>query len=169
MFCMGVLGSWNERIVFIQLYKAYRQPMMKAAMEILGDLHLAQDAVQEAFLNVMKHVDKIQKLDERHRRGYMLLASRNRARDICRRRKNLVYLEDVQPLLLEQPRESAGLPVLEKIPEPYREALALTGMQYTPAEIAEITGENIWTIYKRIQRGKELLQKKLHEEGRNEY
>lgn len=73
LFCIGLLDSWEKRVTFVQLYRAYRQPMMKAAMEILEDPHLAQDAVQEAFLNIVKHVDKIQGLDERHQRGYMLL------------------------------------------------------------------------------------------------
>ena len=59
--------------------------------------------------------------------------------------------------------------ILEEIPETYQETLLLTGMEYTPAEIAEILGEKIGTIYKRLERGREILRKKLREEGYNEY
>ena len=46
---LGLLDVREDKVLFSWLYKMYEQPMMQAAMEILDDQALAQDALQEAF------------------------------------------------------------------------------------------------------------------------
>ena len=87
---LGLLDVQEDKILFSWLYKMYEQPMMQAAMEILDDQGLAQDALQEAFLDIIRHFEKIRGLDERHQRGYIILVSRNKARNIYRKRKGVV-------------------------------------------------------------------------------
>lgn len=166
---LGLLDVQEDKDQFTRIYEMYQQPMMKAAMEILGEQSLAQDALQEAFLDIIQHFDKVRDLDRRHQRGYVILVSRNKARDICRKRKEALSIEEgVEEMPPVEPGDSAEL-ILEGIPEPYRETLLLAGFQYSPAEIAEILGESQWAIYKRLERGKDILRKKLAEEGWNEY
>lgn len=163
---LGLLDLQEDKELFTMMYTRYKQPMMKTAMEILQDHHLAQDAVQEAFFDIVKHFDKVRKLDENHRRGYVILVSRSKAIDICRKRKHDVYIEDYEGPFLTYELENLGENILEEISDPYREVLLWYGMRYTPAEIADILGENQWTIYKRLKRGKEILQRKLNMEGK---
>jgi len=166
---LGLLDLEEDKEIFTHIYTLYEQPMLKAAMEILKDRDLAQDAVQEAFLDIIRHFKKVRGLDQRHLRGYVLVVSRNRAIDICRKRKDVVYIDESIESLPITEQEDSGDSILEGIPEPYRSVLLLTGLQYTPDEIAEILGENKWTIYKRRKQGKELLRKLLNMEGNHEY
>ena len=149
---LGLLDLQEDKELFTMIYTRYKQPMMQEAMRILKDRSLAEDAVQEAFLDIVRHFDKVRTYDERHLRGHVILVSHSKAVDICRKREHDVYiavdpnssLDDEQNL--EDPVET----VLDDIPEPYREVLFWTGLKYTPAEIAEQLGENQWTIYKRL-------------------
>lgn len=166
---LGLLDVREDKVLFSWLYKMYEQPMMQAAMEILDDQGLAQDALQEAFLDIIRHFEKIRGLDERHQRGYIILVSRNKARNIYRKREGVVFVKDTPLTWSTENSEASVCSILEEIPETYQETLLLTGMEYTPAEIAEILGEKIGTIYKRLERGREILRKKLREEGYNEY
>ena len=166
---LGLLDLQEDKEIFTTIYTLYKQPMMKVAMEVLKDRDLAEDAVQEAFLDIIHHFERIRGFDERHRRGYVLLVSRSKAVDICRKRKHDVYIEDQTESLPNYELEETGATILEGLVEPYREVLFWVGFKYTPAEIAEILGENQWTIYKRIERGKEVLKRKLNAEGNYEH
>ena len=166
---LGLLDLQEDKELFTMIYTNYKQPMMKVAMKVLGDYGLAEDAVQEAFLDMVHHFEKVRGYDERHLRGHVLLVTHNKAVNICRKRKHDVYIEDhpdtfpnTDALNWGDPAES----VLDGIPEPYREVLLWTGLKYTPEEIAEQLGENKWTIYKRLERGRKILQRKLNTEGK---
>lgn len=166
---LGLLDLQEEKEIFTTIYTLYKQSMIKVAMEVLKDRDLAEDAVQEAFLDIIHHFERIRGFDERHRRGYVLLVSRSKAVDICRKRKHDVYIEDQTESLLNYELDETGANILEDLAEPYREVLLWVGFKYTPAEIAEMLGENQWTIYKRIERGKEILRRKLNAEGKYEH
>ena len=167
--CLGLLDVQEDKILFSWLYKMYEQPMMQAAMEILEDQGLALDALQEAFLDIAQHFETIRKLNARHQKGYIILVVRNKARNLYRKRKGVVFMEDNPSALPTEKSEVTGESVLEGIPELYQRPLLLTGWGYTPEEIAGILGEKRATIYKRLERGREILRKKLREEGYNEY
>ena len=166
---LGLLDLQEDKELFTMIYTTYKQPMMQAAMKVIGDRDLAEDAVQEAFLDIVRHFEKVQKYDERHLRGYVLLVSHSKAVNICRKREHDVYIEDYPDTFSNDDELNWGEPaetILDGIPEPYREVLLWTGLKYTPEEIAEQLGENKWTIYKRLERGKKILQRKLNTEGK---
>ena len=167
--CLGLLDVQDDKVLFSWLYEMYKQPMMQAAMEILGDQGLALDALQEAFLDIARHFGTVRKLNERHQKGYVILVARNKARNLYRKRKGVVFIEDNPSALPTVKMETTGYSVLDDIPELYQETLLLTGWGYAPEEIAGMLGEKPATIYKRLERGREILRKKLREEGYNEY
>ena len=51
---LGLLDLQEDKEIFTTIYTLYKQPMMKVAMEVLKDRDLAEDAVQEAFLEDRK-------------------------------------------------------------------------------------------------------------------
>jgi len=54
-----LLDSDEEKDQFSQIYNTYRNLMHFVARRILNDDYLAEDAVHNAFLKVVKHLDKI--------------------------------------------------------------------------------------------------------------
>ena len=56
---LQMLNTPEERAKFETLYYAHRRTMLHIAMQILKDYQLAEDAVQEAFLRLVKNFSKI--------------------------------------------------------------------------------------------------------------
>lgn len=54
-----MLDSDEDRSKFVQLYHKYRYFLWYLACERLQDDHLAEDAVQETFLALTHHIDKV--------------------------------------------------------------------------------------------------------------
>ena len=52
---LGLLDLQEDKELFTMIYTRYKQPMMQEAMRILKDRSLAEDAVQEAFLDIVRH------------------------------------------------------------------------------------------------------------------
>ena len=60
--------------------------------------------------------------------------------------------------------EASVCSILEEIPETYQETLLLTGMEYTPAEIAEILGLRLTAVQTRMQRARAILKEVLSDD-----
>ena len=80
--------------------------MLYAADRILNDKDDAEDAVQQAFLRVMNHLDDIDENDEPRTRAYLSIVTQNIAIDIYRKKKkewarNISY--DEYEIFIEDP------------------------------------------------------------------
>jgi len=86
------------------LYNEHASLMYKIACRILKDQHLAQDAVQEAFINISKNLDKIVKTDCNKIRALFVIIVRNASIDIYRQREKQtgVSYEEIEETLSEQ-------------------------------------------------------------------
>lgn len=58
MILLMMVDTPEEKRKFVILYENYRYLMLKVAVDILHDYQLAEDAVQEAFVRVAKHMEK---------------------------------------------------------------------------------------------------------------
>lgn len=65
--CLAELDSPAEQSTFRDFYLDHRQLMYRTALHILKDRHLAEDAVQEAFLSILPHTARLR--DTYGRRG----------------------------------------------------------------------------------------------------
>ena len=54
------------------LYENYRYLMLKVAADILHDYQLAEDAVQEAFVRVAKHMENVGQPEETATKRYLI-------------------------------------------------------------------------------------------------
>ena len=52
-----------EKIPFYNIYEKYKYLMFSIAMNVLRNTYSAEDAVQEAFVKILGHLDKIDGLD----------------------------------------------------------------------------------------------------------
>ncbi len=77
----------GEEDVIDCLYRLYEQRMFRWAYEILRDEYLAEDAVHEAFLRLIRRRDKIRDPASPEVRSYVYKTQRSAALDLYRRRK----------------------------------------------------------------------------------
>lgn len=92
------------------LYREYASWMIKAAYGILQDKHLAQGAVQEAFINIFRYFEKIVQTDRNKTGAMFVIIVRKTAMDICRKRRGQTGLS-----VDEQEPESHFKPNIEKV------------------------------------------------------
>ena len=60
---MSMIETNEDKGLFEGLYLKYRKHMKYIAMQILGDEYLAEDAVHNAFLKIISHLEKFHKID----------------------------------------------------------------------------------------------------------
>ena len=84
---ISMLDDPEEQRKFEQLYVSYRQMMFYTANKVLKDEYEAEDAVHQAFLRIMKHMNEIDENDEGRTKAFLTIVTRNIAIDMYRRRK----------------------------------------------------------------------------------
>ncbi len=81
------MAQKNEPAIIDELYALYEQPLYLEAYKILHDPHLSEDAVQEAFLRLIRNRDKIREPSSRQVRAYVYKTLKSAALDIYRAQK----------------------------------------------------------------------------------
>ena len=160
------------------LYDRYGKLAFSLAYRMLGDIQAAEDAVQEAFINIWRRAGSFSS-NRGTARTWIMAVVHHRSIDIGRRRRGLTPRE--------LPLEIAQLPedpldiwsevsntldrellsgCLERIPEKQREVIQLAFFEgYTQREIAELKGIPLGTVKGRIRIGMEKLRSLLQEMG----
>lgn len=168
---MMLLDTEEESSFFEDIYYEYRQGMYGLAYTILEDGYEAEDAVHTVFLRVVKHIEKLEKMDKEKQKSYLLTAVRHAAIDIKRKKKKQgeTYFEEVPENLLADNEmefwEKELVRSILKLPVIYREVL-----QYKYAvgvenkQIADMLGISESTVRKRLERAKKMLKEQLQDE-----
>ena len=81
---LAIIDTPQEKAEFVKLYEKYRKLMHYAAGQILGDNHLAEEAVQEAFLRIAKNFSKVYMADSHSVKKFVLIITENAARTLYR-------------------------------------------------------------------------------------
>jgi len=87
LFIFATIENKENRSRLEALYKQYASQMYKVAIRILKDEYLAQDAVQEAFINISNNLGKFGESDYHKMRALLIIIVRNTSIDIYRIRK----------------------------------------------------------------------------------
>ena len=160
MILLMMVDTPEEKRKFVILYENYRYLMLKVAADILHDYQLAEDAVQEAFVRVAKHMENVGQPEETATKRYLITITKHAAIDLYRRRNRLqsreIYMDEL-------PEEEHGvLDILKNLPPKYRDIFLLKYSAHLEnREIARICGLREGTIRQRIARGKRLIEKEL--------
>jgi RNA polymerase sigma-70 factor (ECF subfamily) len=64
------------------IFNRYEKVMLYSANKILGNLSLSEDAVQDAFISLVKHPDKILSIPIDDLKPYLIIVSENAARKL---------------------------------------------------------------------------------------
>ena len=70
---LGIIETQEEKDKFEQIYLKYRKLMLYVSYQILKDGHLAEDAVHNAFLNIIDHLDQIGEIDCHKTKGFCIV------------------------------------------------------------------------------------------------
>ena len=143
-----------------ELAARHENTLFRAALAILGDVHGAEDAVQETFLRYLEKRPELR--DEQHEKAWLLKVTANLCKSALRAQKRhpTVELLDVYPAPDRDGRELVEA-VLE-LPANQRAAIHLHYYEgYSTEEIAAILGQRPGTVRSHLSRGREALRQKL--------
>lgn len=168
-FFLAVLETESERQQFAALYEQYHEKMNQFALYILGEQHDAEDAVQNAFLQIIRHFEKIFSISCEELPFWIISIVKNESLMILRKRGRTVPLEEWNGFE-KSADHTTGYNELVKLfgnlPEKYRTVLEMKILiGYTDKEIAEQLGISETAVSSRASRGRELLRKLVEKEG----
>lgn len=173
-FYLSALDTQEERTKFEDIYKKYGRLMKYVAYNILRDDSLAEDAVHNAFLKLIKYLDRIDDIDCHKTKSFVVIVTESVSKDmyVKRKREATVNIEDNEEEIIIDPPDFESMDThiiadaIGKLPDIYRDVLILKYVhQYKESEIGEILGINSAAVRKRIQRAKEKLAFILEKEG----
>ena len=158
---------------FTNLFLKYKSLMFWTANDVLNDEYLAEDAVQEAFLKLLKHLDQIGSIHSAEVKRYVSAAARNVAIDRYRKRTSgaakEMFAEDVDYLheieaepCFEETEGNRILDIILALPNTYREVCVLKYVEKMENwEIAEKLNLREGTIRQKLSRGKALIEQAI--------
>ena len=172
-FYLTLIDTDEDKLKFTDLYKQYRHLMFYVARRILGDEHLSEDAVQEAFLRIAKNFHKIGEVPCPQTRNFVVIITRNVAITMAsHNNKNDIdtYTTMEESSASDDIFETISNKILVecilKLPEIYRDPLYLYHLYgYSFREIANLLSIPVETAKKRVQRARHLLRGFLEKEG----
>lgn len=163
----------GDRQKYAVLVKRYEQLARAAALRVIHDSHLADDAAQEAFVAAFQGLNSLR---DRSNFGAWLLGivRRKAARAFQRhcRSPSLLCADDSEGLTSNERMSPYSLELLEfveRLPEQERVVIGLRHFDgHSIQDISQITGRPIGTVSKQLSRAHERLRGWVNEENSNE-
>jgi len=156
-----------------RLVLTYADHLVRYAYSIVGSSAAAEDVMEDTFALLLVKGGHFP--DEGSIRAWLYRVAHNRAIQYLRRHKKEVPLQDVEQVLyggcleqelIRQERNEVLYLCLQKLPSQYRQVLQLRYLEdFTPAQIASITGYSTKKVYNLLQRGRVTLRENLMKEG----
>lgn len=163
----------GDQDAFAQLVERYRRLVLHVAFRSMGDMSLAEDVSQEAFIKVYRGLPKY-----RHERPFVHWLRRvvgNAVMDELRRRRPVVSLdgmeqppagdeEDPQEVTDQHAVQQAVRAAIAALPPRYRDIISLQVFQeLTYEEIARTLNLPLGTVMWRLNMAKRLLRRQLRD------
>lgn len=164
---MTMEGDEDKRR-FAALYEEHHAWAERVALRITGSQSDAEDAVQNAFLQVIRHFEKIYEIPCDKLGFWIISIVKNEALMIVRRRgREVVLEEDIPAPETDGVSDRQALARLfASLPELYRSVLELRFLAgYSGKEIAERLGISETAVNTRVSRGRALLREAAEKEG----
>ncbi len=150
-----------------QIWRQYHEGMRDFILSRVGDEAASDDILQEVFIRVHTRIDSLK--DDGKIRSWIYRIARNAIVDHYRSQKNtsalpegLAAAEDDATDRTRGEIESWLVPMIQTLPEPYRQALLLSEIDgFTQKEVAQRQKLSLSGAKSRIQRGRGMLKKLL--------
>ncbi len=159
--------SGEERGKLEEIYREYKSIMLGCAFSILRDEGLAEDAVHNAFLRILKNLGKIGDVKSPQTRGFVIVVTENVAKSMYTKRSRTAAapLEEDIPdsgsveTAAEQ-RLTAELIAkkIAELPERYSRPMILRYLNdMSDSEISSLLSISPANVRKRLERGRKKL------------
>lgn len=169
MMYLAMLGSEEDRERFTLLYEAHGKRLYAIALKVLGDPTGAEDAAQQAWLQVLRNWERVNALDWDTAAKYLAVAAKNTALDLLKKEKWTTSMpEEWDP---PAPEDGQGeyerlVELILSLPEAYRRVLELKFVEEaTNREIARRLGLKESTVSTKVHRGRKMLLDAMEREG----
>ena len=178
-FYLSMIDNEEDKLTLTRIYKKLSQRCYHIAKYITKDSGLAEDAVHDAFMSVIKHKDKILKMPCEKRTSLIVIIVKNKAIDIIRKQSIRTgvpfdddYTEitqhhpDVSKLVEDDEMYSYLLKCIASLPEKYKVVAEMRYvLELNNQEIAELIGIKPQNVSMRINRARLMLQAMLEKKG----
>lgn len=174
---LSMIETEEEKDKFVQIYESYSHFMWYVANEVLWDKYLAEDAVQEAFLALTRHLDKIEDVNSKKTKKFLMTITKSKAIDIIRKKKGDLFEEFDETLIqekqedllheyIEKESHESLLLSIAKLDDIYRIVFEYKYLhELSDKEIADLLGVTQKVVNVRIFRARKKLQDILAKEG----
>lgn len=166
------MASPSKQISFIEdCYELYEQKMFRVALSVLHDETLAEDAVQDAFLQMIKHKVYFKNAGSDDCKRYIITVIKNASINIYNKRKNenqiVSYPDDLETIggeyttLSEDERagDAEYTSLMRSLPEKYFAVVdCLVVHDYTVAETARRLNITEANVRKRYERARKMMR-----------
>ena len=165
----------KQRSFIERCYELYEQKMFRVALSVLHDEKLAEDAVQDAFLQLIRHKVFFRKADSDDCKRYILATIKNTSINIYNKRKSenriVSYSDNLEEICGEQAIEddrsepaAECTPLLNSLPPKYYNVVnCLVIHDYTVAETAEKLGITEANVRKRYERARKMMRQAIEQ------
>lgn len=168
MMYLSMIETTEDRAKFEQIYVKYRKLMFHVANKILNNPHDSEDAVQQAFVSIIKNIESISEVECHKTRSCIVLITERKAIDIIRtshRDKVLPLNEDINGIEIPLPGDMGIADAMARLPGRYREILLLKfDNGYSNKELAAMIGVSEAGIRQLISRARKALEAELQKE-----
>ena len=157
---------------YVLLYDLYKDPLMRYALQRLGDADAAEDIVQDLFMYIWSNREQLPEIQNIN--GYLLQATRNRVLHNLQKKKsetayldaqqffNQLHTAPIEPNLFEKELHDFIQQEIARLPDKMREVFKLSREEgLSHKQIAAITGTSEQTIAKQISNALRILRSKI--------
>lgn len=175
IFLLSLTLDKEKRAVFSDLYERYKNLMFRDALSILKNKKDAEDAVQNACLSLIPHIDDgvFDDIESQNAKKYIRETVKNEAVKILDKRSPSDPFEDGESYndfedstiekVLNKELYDAVIKTINSMDEKYKEALyRYYVLEQSVKEIAKYMHTNPAAIEKRIFRGKKIIIEKVN-------
>ncbi len=174
-FFLTLLDDPEEQQKFTEIYYQYRHFLWYVANQKLQDAHLAEDAVQETFLALTRHLDKVEEVQSDRTRNFLATIVRSKAVDILRKKMPETALPeaygekqesgDMLDQYLTKENYHRLVSCVLELDDTYRTVFEYKFMyQMSDAEIGDVLGISAKNVNVRYFRARKKLQDMIRKE-----
>lgn len=168
-FFLAALESENDRRSFAALYEQYHVKMETIAIKILKEQKDAEDAVQNACVQIIRHYEKISEISCEDLPFWIISIVKNESLAILRKKRRTVSLEDwevIDKQASDIVKYNELVALFAQLPDTYRAVLEMKFLAgYTDKEISKKLGISETAVSTRASRGRTLLRRIAEKEG----
>jgi len=161
---------------FLILYERYEKRLYFYARKIIKDDRHAEDAIQSAFLNILKNMDKIDDIESKRTKSYLYTIVNHICLNMLKENKKYRYSYDnemdqteyasldmqTDDHIFENVNYEDLLHEIKQLPSKYSDILILSGVwEFTNEEISEMLDMSEAAVRQRISRGRKRLKERL--------